>query len=223
MAATKGRASGLDRAEACREEGLRAYAEWDVDGAVEQFRAAVRAAPDEPAYHLNLAMALARAGDFDQALRAVAEFLRLAPDSRVAERFERLFASGLDEVEAVLTEKMTSAGMSLEEVGAAMKMWLEYRICIGLDPLVLRKPEAWAAALDYTVRKVNLRQVSQQQVADLYGVSQRMLREHFEDLVRTLDVMPCDYRYFVGDQNPLDKLVEAAELLERLERRFHEP
>jgi hypothetical protein len=34
--------------------------------------------------------------------------------------------------------------------------------------------------------------------------------------------MPCDYRYFVGSQNPLDKLVEAAELLEQLERRFHE-
>jgi len=34
--------------------------------------------------------------------------------------------------------------------------------------------------------------------------------------------MPCDYRYFTGLQNPLDKLVEAAELLEQLEERFNE-
>jgi hypothetical protein len=40
------------------------------------------------------------------------------------------------------------------------------------------------------------------------------------DLVKTLDVMPCDYRYFRGDQNPLDKLVEAAAMLEELEERF---
>jgi len=36
-------------------------------------------------------------------------------------------------------------------------------------------------------------------------------------------VMPCDYRYFTGQENPLDKLVEAAELLEQLEVRFREP
>jgi hypothetical protein len=41
--------------------------------------------------------------------------------------------------------------------------------------------------------------------------------------VETLDVMPCDYRYFRGDENPLDKLVEAAELLEALEKRFRRP
>jgi tetratricopeptide (TPR) repeat protein len=223
MAATKGRASGPERAEAYNQEGLRAYAEWDIERAVDRFRAAVRAAPDEPEYRLNLAKALSRAGDFDQALRALAEFLRLEPESKVAERFERLFASGLDKVESVLTEKMTTAGMPIEEVGAALQMWLEYRIAIGQQPLTLRKPEAWAAALDYTVRKVNLRNVTQREVATLYGVSQRALRDRFDDLVTTLDVMPCDYRYFVGDQNPLDKLVEAAELLEQLEARFRQP
>ncbi|HIQ02619.1 MAG TPA: tetratricopeptide repeat protein [Anaerolineales bacterium] len=223
MAATKGRASGPERAEAYNQEGLRAYLEWDIERAVDRFRAAVRAAPDEPEYRLNLAKALSRAGDFDQALRALAEFLRLEPESKVAERFERLFASGLDGVESVLTEKMTTAGMPIEEVGAALQMWLEYRIAIGQQPLILRKPEAWAAALDYTVRKVNLRNVTQREVATLYGVSQRALRDRFDDLVTTLDVMPCDYRYFVGDQNPLDKLVEAAELLEQLEARFRQP
>jgi tetratricopeptide (TPR) repeat protein len=223
MAAKKSGESDLDRAEAWNRLGLEAYAEWDVEEAVKQFRAAIDVASDRSEYHLNLARALSRAGDFDQALRALAEFLRLEPDSEAAERFERLFASGMDEVESVLTEKMAAAGIPIEEIGAAMQMWMEYRISIGRDSLPLRKPEAWAAALDYAVRKVNLRQVSQKKVADLYGVSVRTVRERFGDLVAALDVMPCDYRYFVGDQNPLDKLVEAAELLEQLETSFHRP
>jgi len=223
MAAKKQGTSSAKRAQAYSREGLKAYAEWDIEGAVERLRAAVEAAPEEPEYRLHLARALSRAGDFDQALRALAEYLRLDPDSEVAERFERLFASGLDEVESILTEKMTAAKVPIEVIGAAMQMWLEYRIAIGREPLVLRKPETWSAALDYIVRKVNLHKATQQEVAKLYGVSERTLRQRFEDLVSTLDVMPCDYRYFVGDQNPLDKLVEAAELLEQLETSFREP
>lgn len=215
--------SNVDRAEGYNQEGLQAYAEWDIDRAIERFRTAIRLTPERADYHLNLARALSRAGDFDQALRALAEFLRLEPDSPVAERFERLFARGLDEVETVLTEKMSSSGMPIEEIGAAMHMWLEFRIALGREPLTMRKPEAWAAALDYTVRKVNLRRVTQREIAALYNINERTLRERFEQLITTLDVMPCDYRYFVGDQNPLDKLVEAAELLEQLEARFREP
>lgn len=205
------------------QEGLEAYAEWDIERAVEKLSAAANAASEESEYHLNLARALSRAGDFDQALRALAEFLRLEPDSPVAERFEQLFASGLDEVEATLTDKMSRAGIPIEQIGPAMQMWLEYRIAIGSKPLVIRKPEAWAAALDYTVRKVNLQPTSQRELADSYGVSERTLRSRFKDLVTTLDVMPCDYRYFVGEPNPLDKLVEAAELLHQLEAQFQKP
>jgi len=223
MAAKKSSKAGRTKARVLNQEGLEAYAEWDIERAVKKFRAAIRAEPDEPDYHLNLARALSRSGDFDQALRALAEFLRLEPDSEISERFERLFASGLDEVEAILTEKMSEAGMPIEEIGSAMQMWLEYRIAIGRRPLPMRKPQTWAAALDYTVRKVNLRPVTQREVAESYGVSQQVLRTRFNDLVTTLDIMPCDYRYFAGDQNPLDKLVEAAELLEQLETRFHEP
>lgn len=211
------------RAAAFNREGLEAYQDWDIDKAINRLRAAVRAAPDQSEYHLNLAKALSRAGDFDQALHALAEFLRLEPNAEVAERFVQLFASGLDEVESLITEKMSAAEMPIEEIGAALQMWLEYSIAIGRQVLNIRKPETWAAALDYTVRKVNLRPVTQREIADLYQVSPSMLRNHFDSLVAALDVMPCDYRYFVGEQNPLDKLVEAAELLEQLEIRFREP
>jgi tetratricopeptide (TPR) repeat protein len=205
------------------EQGLQAYQEWNTDLAIKCFQSAVRLAPDETDYLLHLARVLARSGDFDQALRALADFLRLEPDSPIASRFEQLFASGMDEVELLLTDKMTTAGIPYEEVGAAIQMWLEYRIALGRDPLIVRKPDTWAAALDYTVRKVNLRPVRRRKIADFYGVSEGAVHDHHDDLVHTLDVMPCDYRYFTGTENPLDKLIEAAELMEQLEARFQEP
>lgn len=211
------------KAQEYERQGLQAYQEWDIERAVQCFEAAARLIPDEPDYLLHLARVLARSGDFDRALKSLADFMRLEPNSPLAERFEPLFASGMDEVELALTEKMTAARMPLEEIGAAIQMWLEYRIALGREPLIVRKPETWAAALDYTVRKVNLRPVRRQEIATLYSVSEGALKDRHDDLVRVLDVMPCDYRYFTGKENPLDKLVEAAELLEQLEARFQEP
>lgn len=202
--------------------GLQAYRDWNVDQAVTELRAAVDLDPENPDYQLNLAQTLARSGDYDQALRVLAEYMRLEPDSQLTERFEQLFASGMDEVEQVLTKKMTQAGMPVEEVGAALQMWLEYRIALGRERLVIRKAETWAAALDYVVRKVNLRPVKRYKIAEFYGISDSAVRDRQQDLIDALDVMPCDYRYFTGKENPLDKLVEAAELLEELEARFQE-
>lgn len=221
----KQQAATTDRrkAEQHDEQGLQAYQEWDIDQATKCFQSAARLVPDEPDYLLHLARALARSGDFDQALRALADFIRLEPDSPLASRFEQLFASGMDEVELLLTEKMTAAGMPIEEIGAAIQMWLEYRIALGRTPLTVRKSETWAAALDYTVRKVNLRPVKRQEIAAFYGVSDGAVQGRHNDLMDTLDVMPCDFRYFKGTENPLDKLVEAAELMEQLEARFREP
>jgi tetratricopeptide (TPR) repeat protein len=205
-----------------RKAGVHAYRGWDVDQAVKEYLAAVDLDPENPDYQLDLAQALARSGDYDRALRVLAEYMRLEPDSELTERFEQLFASGMDEVEQVLTEKMTRAGMPFEEVGAALQMWLEYRIALGRERLIIRKPETWAAALDYVVRKVNLRPVKRYKIADFYGISDSAVRDRQKDLIDSLDVMPCDYRYFTGNENPLDKLVEAAELLEELETRFQE-
>lgn len=204
-------------------QGIQAYDGWDVDRAIGCFEAAIHLVPDEPDYRLHLARTLARSGDFDQAWRALADFMRLEPESPLQDRFEQLFASGMDKVELLLTDKMTTAGMPIEEIGAAIQMWLEYRITLGRDALIMRKPETWAAAIDYTVRKVNLRSMKRREIAALYGVSNGAVRDRHSDLVHTLDVMPCDYRYFTGKENPLDKLVEAAELLEQLEARFREP
>ncbi len=209
------------KAQALCDAAIAAYERWDVADAIKELEEVIVLYPDNATYHMQLAQALSRAGDFDRALRALANYLRLAPDSKVADRIQQLFASGMDAVEEHLTDKMTAAQMPIDMIGATIQMWVEFCIVLGEEPLIIPKPEAWAAALDYTVRKVNLRDVPMEKLADYYGISPDTLRKHHTTLVERLDVMPCDYRYFTGDQNPLDKLVEAAELLDKLEARFH--
>jgi len=213
----------LQKARKANALGLQQYERWDIDEAIKSLNDAIRLNPQEPQYHLNLARSLARYGDFDAAKRALGSYIRYEPDKELAERFEQLFAEGMDEVESLLTKQMNKKGLPLEVIGAAVQMWLEYRICLGRRPLIIRKPETWSAALDYTIRKVNFAELTQRDVADLYGVSASTVRAYHNDLVQTLDIMPCDYRYFRGDENPLDKLVEAAAMLEELEERFRRP
>jgi tetratricopeptide (TPR) repeat protein len=203
--------------------GLKLFQSWDIADAAAAFEAAAQLVPNNPDYRLNLARALARSGDYDRALKALAEFISVETDPKLVERYERVFGNAMDEVETLLTKKMTAAGMPLEEIGAAIQMWLEFRITLGRNPLSLRRPEVWAAGLDFTVQRLNLHTVTAKEVAERYGASEQSLREKHQALVETLDIMPCDYRYFTGKDNPLDKLVEAAELLEQLELKFRLP
>lgn len=210
------------RAAAHNEEGLARFANWDIAEAIDAFKKATELAPDVAEYHLNLARAYARSSEFDQAMTSLGTFLANAPDHAAASRYERLFSSALDEVETLLTEQMPKLELSIPEIGKAMQMWLEYRITIGERPLRIPKPELWAAALTYTIVKINFQQLTLVQIAEAYGVKEKSVREKYSELVDTLDLMPADYRYFIGEENPLDKLVEAASLLEDLDRKFRE-
>jgi tetratricopeptide (TPR) repeat protein len=213
----------LQRARQANALGMQQYERWDIEEAIKSFEEAIRLSPEDADFHLNLARAQARYGDFDTSKRALGSYIRFETDEELAERFEHLFGEGMDEVESLVTTRMTDEGLPLEITGAAVQMWLEYRICIGRRPLIIRKPETWASALDYTVRKVNFQELTQRQIADLYGVSPSTVRAYHNDLVQVLDIMPCDYRYFRDEDNPLDRLVEAAAMLEELEERFRQP
>ncbi|MFQ5611564.1 MAG: hypothetical protein ACE5H9_05470 [Anaerolineae bacterium] len=209
-------------AEERNRQGLECYRQWELEEAIDAFEAAIQLNPFASDYPLNLARARARFGDYEGTLPALAHFIRNSKDERLIERFEKLFGSAMDSVEIKLTEVMAEQEMRLQIIGAAIQMWLEYRITIGRRSLVAEQPEAWAAALDFTVRKINFREVSVDTIAGWYQARTDLVRERYTDLIETLDIMPCDYRYFRGEQNPLDKLVEAAALLEKLEARFRQ-
>lgn len=204
------------------ELGLKYYASWQIDEAISSFQEAIATQPENPEYLLNLARAYARGGNYPDSMRALGDYLHCEKDENVAERYERLFSSALDEVEARLIAGMRSLNMPIQQIGKAIQMWLEYRITIGRRPLRVPKPELWAAGLTNAICKINFVEIDRQTIADEYEVSERSVREKYKELLETLDLMPADYRYFTGDENPLDKLIEAAQLLEEIYQDFQD-
>lgn len=208
------------RAQSLNRTGLEHYERWELESAITLFQEAARLEDGESEYHLNLARTQVRLGDYEMMLQALGNYIRTETNPELISRFEALFSNSLDEVETRLTGVMPQQEMPLEMVGAAIQMWVEYRVAIGKQPLDLSHPEDWAAALDYTVRKVNFKEAPVEKIANWYQAGEATIRQYHNELVKTLDIMPCDYRYFRGQDNPLDKLVEAAMMLEELEERF---
>ena len=200
--------------------GLSFYNSWQLDKAIKAFSDAVSADLKNPEYRLNLARAYARNGNYDQAMHALGGYLQTETQQDVADRFERLFSSALDDVEATLIEAMKEMNMPMQQIGKGIQMWLEYRITIGRRPLRVKKPELWAAALIYAICKINFIEIKREQIIQHLNVNARSFAQKYDELVETLDIMPADYRYFTGDDNPLDKLIEAAQLLENLDEKF---
>ncbi|MCG3206459.1 MAG: hypothetical protein FOGNACKC_00058 [Anaerolineae bacterium] len=208
------------RAQSLNRTGLEHFDHWELDSAITLFQEAARLDDQLPEYHLNLARAQVRMGDYEQMLQALGDYLRTETNKTLIDRFETLFSNSLDDVESLLTSVMPQQNIALEIVGAAIQMWVEYRVTIGAAPLDLTHPETWAAALDYTVRKINFLDAALEDLAGWYNATEDAIRTRHQSLVKILDIMPCDYRYYRGEDNPLDKLVEAAMMLEELEARF---
>lgn len=208
------------RAQSLNRTGLEHYERWELESATTLFQEAVRLDDTEPEYHLNLARTQVRLGDYELMLQALGDYIRTEKNEEMINRYEALFSNALDEIETRLTTVMPQENIPLEMVGAAIQMWVEYRVTIGKQHLDLSHPEEWAASLDHTVRKVNFKEVPPEKIAEWYDTTEAAVRHGHHELVKTLDIMPCDYRYFRGKENPLDKLVEAAMMLEELEERF---
>lgn len=212
----------LHRAATQNQKGLDFYVDWEMDQAIIAFQKAAAGDPENPEYHLNLARAYARGGNYPEAMRSLGDYLHVETDENIAGRYERLFSSALDDVEQICIDGMRSMNLPVKMIGKAIQMWLEYRLTVGRRPLRLPKPELWSGALTYTICKINFVEIDRAEIADVYEINERAIKEKFDVLRETLDLMPADYRYFVGEENPLDKLIEAAELLDQIYASFRE-
>lgn len=222
MAVIKPSVRTLQRAAAQNQKGLDFYANWEMDQAIAAFQKAAAGDSDNPEYHLNLARSYARGGNYPEAMRSLGDYLHVETDENIAGRYERLFSSALDDVEQICIDGMRSLNLPVKMIGKAIQMWLEYRLTVGRRPLRLPKPELWAGALTYAVCKINFVEIDRAEIADAYEINERAVKEKFAVLREILDLMPADYRYFVGEENPLDKLIEAAELLDQIYASFRE-
>lgn len=214
--------TNVEKAAAINDKGLLFYQQWQLDEAVEAFKNAAALQPTNPEYHLNVARAFARGGKYHEAIRVLGDYIHAETDEKLASRYERLFSTALDEVEEKLIAGMQALDLPVPLVGKAIQMWLEYRIAIGRQPLRILKAEIWAAALAFAACKVNLLHLTRQQVAEGFGVKERSLKEKYDDLVQILDLLPGDYRYFTGEENPLDEMIQAAEQLNHIYQDFRD-
>ncbi len=211
-----------DQAAELNKVGLKHFSDWEIDEAIAAFSQAASTDPENPEYHLNLARAYARGGNYAEAMRALGDYLHNETDDEVAGQFEWLFSSTFDKVESGLIEGMQALELPVEMIGRAIRMWLEYRLAVGRRPLQLRNPNLWSAALTYLICKVNLLDVDRVEVAAVYDVELNEFKETCTIVVEGLDLIPGDYRYFIGDENPLDKVFEAAQVLDKIYRDFEE-
>lgn len=208
----------LNQASEFNAQGLKYFAIWELDRAIMAFKEATTAEPNNPEYHLNLARAYARNGSYPEAMRSLGDYLHVETDEDLSDRYERLFSSALDQVESHLLDGMRVMDHSVPLAGRAIQMWLEYRLTIGRRQLRVDNPEAWAAALIYVVCRLNFIEVRRDMVAAVFRVDPLLVRQNSDELVEALDLIPADYRYFIGDSNPLDKVFEAAKQLDALNR-----
>lgn len=214
MAVTNSPGESQRKAAALNETGLKSFTNWEMDKAIESFKQAAETDPSNPEYFLNLARAYARSGNFPDAMRSLGSYLQVEKNEEVAERFEWLFSSIFDKVESSLMEGTQQLDLPMQLVSRAIRMWLEYRLTVGRQPLHIQEPDLWAASLTYLICKINLFDIDRVEVASAYRVSLNDLKSTCNLIVKSLDLIPADYRYFTGDENPLDKVFEAAQQLE---------
>ena len=201
------------------DRGLKLYGAWEIDDAIVAFKEAAANYPENPEYQLNLARAYARAGNYPEAMQSLGEYLHVETDENLTDRYERLFSSALDEVEASLIDGMRGMDLPVQLTGKAMQMWLEYRLTVGRQPIEqLDQPELWAASLCYLACKINFQETSRIEVAAIYDVDLLEMKNKCNVLIETLDLITADYRYFTGEENPLDEVFEAAQRMDQLVR-----
>ena len=93
--------------------GLLHYRHWRMEDAIEAFGQAAELDPNEADYHLNLARALIRFGNFEATLQALGNFLRTESDPNLVGRVQCLFGNAMDEIETLLTQVMTQHDLPL--------------------------------------------------------------------------------------------------------------
>lgn len=115
-----------------------------------------------------------------------------------------------EEVARLLERGLIRTGASEEHVDSAIWLWNDF---CELDPVRIRKPAAWAAAVHFSLARVERWEIAHQDLAKLYRVSAPAVKENSRRIGRALHLTPFDDRYCV--RHPVDGLFEHLEELRR--------
>jgi len=98
----------------------------------------------------------------------------------------------LDRVEDCLVAGMQEHRFGLPEIVAAVRLWRDFRA--QAQP-TYRKPQGYAAAVEYIVRLLGFYEGSQVQAGEDYGVSERTVSRHYREIRDELNIVQFDPRY----------------------------
>jgi hypothetical protein len=111
-------------------------------------------------------------------------------------QLKRLGSEPLDQVERLFVEGMEHSQFGVPEIVRAMRLWRQFKE--RASP-TCRRPEVYAAAVEYVMTLFGFYGDSQVQIAERYGVSPSSVSGKWHEIERTLSLSQFDPRYSVHE------------------------
>jgi len=109
-------------------------------------------------------------------------------------QLKRLGSEPLDQVETLFVEGMEDSEFGVPEIIRAVRLWRQFKE--SASP-TYRRPEVYAAAVEYVMTLFGFYGDSQVQIAERYGVSPSSVSSKWQKIERTLSLSQFDRRYSV--------------------------
>ncbi|HEX3034399.1 MAG TPA: tetratricopeptide repeat protein [Thermodesulfobacteriota bacterium] len=123
-------------------------------------------------------------------------------ERKTKSRIARVNDPQFQKVRRTLLRGMSLSRCNEDQKMSAQKIWYDFH---KLRKLKIKRPAVWAAALEYTIIRLNLVEgKTQKEVARRYGVSESVISYRFNDICRTLNIRVLDKRYATGEDSLLD-------------------
>jgi len=111
-------------------------------------------------------------------------------------QLKRLGKEPLDQVEKLFVEGMEHSEFGVPEIIRAVRLWRQFKERASPTH---RRPEVYAAAVEYVMALFGFYGDSQVQIAERYGVSPSSISSKWHEIERTLSLSQFDRRYSVHE------------------------
>lgn len=175
--------------------------------ALDPLETAHESEPEHDEITASLAHCKARLGDLDAALTLARRALALAPSNRDHARLVGWIEAGAPDewprdesnddpsraVREMFERQMMASGFTRRQVELAKELWQDFGQ--GRE-LRMRKPETYAAAIEYAIATVHRRaDTTQAKIARRYGIAPGSLVRRYGEIRQALGLRPGDPRY----------------------------
>ncbi|HSE82963.1 MAG TPA: tetratricopeptide repeat protein [Thermodesulfobacteriota bacterium] len=123
-------------------------------------------------------------------------------ERKIRLRITKMNDPHFQKVRKTLLRSMTQSKYNEALKISAQKVWYDF---YKLRKLKIKRHVVWAAALEYTIVRLNLVEgKTQKEISNRYGVSESVISYRFNDICRTLNIRVLDKRYATGEDSLFD-------------------